>query len=308
VRGRRDPGLLCRQFFGRNTTNELLEKIALIRLEDITDRNGIKTLDQLNMDVNINFSLVEYMRLSEAITFFLDKKKDAPVAIPIGVQAFFLSFEKGSKKIRKALSANVPKIDILKVPSMTTFLNISTIGNATEKIIRNAAGFWNFSPIKNTIREFQYKFIFNQLGLNNRVSHFVQNYSKACTLCTKSAVPEPVPDETFLHLFYDCPTTRSIRDKIIRKHFSALAHRPRNILLRFWLLADIDNNTNLFISAAVCTLNYLIWNMKLKRDITSFSTLEQNWIYILDTLVKQSLKIREAVLLVHYDICRRWHG
>jgi hypothetical protein len=65
-----------------------------------------------------------------AITFFLDKKKDAPVAIPIGVQAFFLSFEKGSK-------------------------------NATEKIIRNAAGFWNFSPIKNTIREFQYKFIFN---------------------------------------------------------------------------------------------------------------------------------------------------
>jgi hypothetical protein len=46
--------------------------------------------------------------------------------------------------------------------------------------------------------------------------------------------------------------------------------------------------------------------MKLKRDITSFSTHEQNWIYILDTLVKQSLKIREAVLLVHYDICRHW--
>jgi hypothetical protein len=100
VRGRRDPGLLCRQFFGRNTTNKTLEQIALLRLEDITERNGIKTLDQLNMDVNLNFILVEYMRLSEAITFFLDKKKDVPPAVPIGVQAFFLSFDKGSKKIR----------------------------------------------------------------------------------------------------------------------------------------------------------------------------------------------------------------
>jgi hypothetical protein len=258
VRGRRDPGLLCRQFFGRNTTNDLLEKIALIRLEDITERNGIKTLDQLNMDVNINFSLVEYMRLSEAITFFLDKKKRCAGGRSDWCSGLFLSFDKGSKKIRKALSAKGPKIDILKVPSMTTFLNISTIGNATEKITRNAAGFWNFSLIKNTMKEFQYKFIFNQLGLNSRVSHFVQNYSKACTLCTKSAVPAPVPDETSLHLFYDCPTTSSIRDKITRKYFSALVHRPRNILLRFWLLAEVDNNTNLFISAAVCTLNYLI--------------------------------------------------
>jgi hypothetical protein len=231
-----------------------------------------------------------------------------PPAVPIGVQAFFHSFDKGSKKIRKALSSKGLKIDILTIPSMTTFLNISTIGNASEKIIQNAVGFWNFSTLKNTMREFQYKFIFNQLGLNNRVSHFVQNYSKACTFCIKRAVNAPVPDETFLHLFFDCPTTSSIRDKIISKYFSALLHRPRNTLLRFWLLAEVDNNTNLFISAAVCTLNYLIWNMKLKRDIISFSTLEQNWIYILDTLVKQSLKIREAVLLVHYDICRRWHG
>jgi hypothetical protein len=94
----------------------------------------------------------------------------------------------------------------------------------------------------------------------------------------------------------------------IRKYFSALANSPRNTLLKFWFLAEADNNTNLFISVAVCTLNYLIWNMKLKKDIANFFTLEQNWLHILKTLVKQSLKIREAVLLVHYDICRRWHG
>jgi len=176
----------------------------------------------------------------------------------------------------------------MDVPPVTTFLNITGIVGAAEKTVKNTIGLWNFSALKNTIREFQYKFIYNQLGLNNRVSHFVQNINKACTFCTLKMVPAPVPEETFLHLFHDCPTTLNI--------------------LKFWFFAEADNNTNLFISVAICTLNFLIWNMKLKKNIVNFSTLQQNWLHIINTLVKQSLKIREAVLLVHYDICRRWHG
>ncbi len=111
-----------------------------------------------------------------------------------------------------------------------------------------------------------------------------------------------------MHLFHDCPTTLNIRNTVLRKHFTSLVNRPRQELLKFWFLAEADNNTNLFISVAISSLNFLIWNMKLKKNIVNFSTLEQNWIHIIDTLVKQSLKIREAVPLVHYDICRRWHG
>jgi hypothetical protein len=308
VRGRRDNGLLCRQFFGRNLRNDTLEKIATLKLEDFLDRNVIKTLDQLNMDTQLNFTLVEYMRISEAVAFFIDKKKDVPASVPIGLMAFFLSFDKGSKKTRKALAANFTKPNLLNIPSITTFLNITGIVDVAEKTIKSAICFWNFSPLKNTIREFEYKFIFNQLGLNNRVAHFVQNVDKACTFCTLKMAPAPIPEETFLHLFYDCPTTSNIRTMFIRKHFPILVNSPRQALLKFWFLAEADNNTNLFISVAVCTLNFLLWNMKLKKNIVNFSTLEQNWIHILDTLVKQSLKIREAVLLVHYDICRRWHG
>jgi hypothetical protein len=295
-------------FFGRNIRNNTLEKIATLKLEDLIERNVIKTLDQLNMDTQLNFTLVEYMRISEALAFFLDKKKDVPASVPISITTFFLSSDKGSKKIRKALAAKTAKPILMSIPSVTTFLNITGIVDAADQTIKNALCLWNFSPLKNTIREFQYKFIYNQLGLNNRVSHFVQNIDKACTFCTLKMAPAPIQEESFLHLFYDCPTTLNIRNMFIRKHFPTLANSSRQVLLKFWFLAEADNNTNLFISMAICTLNFLIWNMKLKKNIVNFSTLEQNWLHILDTLVKQSLKIREAVLLVHYDICRRWHG
>jgi hypothetical protein len=41
VHRRRDNGLLCRQFFGRNTPNNIIEKIANLKLEDFIERNVI---------------------------------------------------------------------------------------------------------------------------------------------------------------------------------------------------------------------------------------------------------------------------
>jgi hypothetical protein len=45
------------------------------------------------------------MRLSGTLTFFLEKKENIPPAVSIGIVTFLLSFDKGSRKIRKALSA-----------------------------------------------------------------------------------------------------------------------------------------------------------------------------------------------------------
>jgi hypothetical protein len=174
------------------------------------------------MDTRLNFTLVEYMRISEALAFFLEKKKDVPVSVPVSISAFFLSFDRGSKKIRKALAAKNATPDLMNIPSVTTFLNITGIVEAAEKTVKNAICLWNFSALKNTIREFQYKFIYNQLGLNNRVSHFVQNIDKACTFCTLKMAPATIQEESFLHLFHDCPTTLNICNTVLRKHFPTL--------------------------------------------------------------------------------------
>ena len=69
-----------------------------------------------------------------------------------------------------------------------------------------------------------------------------------------------------------------------------------------------NDRINLFVTFAILSLQYQIWRMKLKKEILQFSTLEQNWLHTLDVTYRLSSKIREAVLLINFDIRRRWHG
>jgi hypothetical protein len=63
VRGRGDHSLLCKRFFGENLPNQILEKIAKLRLEDLLMRGSIKSLAQINTDLGLDLTLVTYMRL-----------------------------------------------------------------------------------------------------------------------------------------------------------------------------------------------------------------------------------------------------
>jgi hypothetical protein len=164
VRGRGDHGLLCKRFFGENLPNQILEKIAKLRLEDLLMRGGIKSLAQINTDLGLDFTLVTYMRLSAAITYFIEIKQNVPPAVPIGICAFLMSFDKGSRKIRRALSSQSPNINVEKLTSVVNFHNITEIGNVVVATIKNVISFWNFSAQKNTVRVFAFKFMNNQLG------------------------------------------------------------------------------------------------------------------------------------------------
>jgi hypothetical protein len=179
-------------------------------------------LYQINMELEINFTLVQYMRLSEAITFFLAKKEGIALApaVPIGISVFLTSFEKGSSRVRQILcKKKVENIKVLNIPSVTTFINLTQTGPiAEENLIKSLLGYWNFSGQSNPMREFIFKFLYNQLGLNCRVAHFVAGHGRPCTLCTIAQRNNP-SDETFLHLFYDCPTTTTLREKLANKHF-----------------------------------------------------------------------------------------
>jgi hypothetical protein len=183
VRGRGENGILCKRFFGENLPNQTFEKIAKLKLEDLLMRGGIKSLAQINTDFGIDLTLVTYMRLSAAITYFIEIKQNVPPAVPIGICAFLMSFDKGSRKIRRALTSQSSNSNVEKLPSVVTFHNITEIGNVVIATIKNAMSFWNFSAQKNMVREFAFKFMNNQLGLNTRVSHFVPNHSRTCTFC-----------------------------------------------------------------------------------------------------------------------------
>ncbi len=78
-RGRRDNGLLCENFFGRDCTFETFSKIAKLKHKDFFTRNDAKSLHQLNIDQGLDFTLVDYMRIHEALGFYSENKNDSTV-------------------------------------------------------------------------------------------------------------------------------------------------------------------------------------------------------------------------------------
>jgi hypothetical protein len=196
----------------------------------------------------------------------------------------------------------------LNIPSVTTFINLTQTGPiAEENLIKSLLGYWNFSGQSNPMREFIFKFLYNQLGLNCRVAHFVAGHGRACTLCIIAQRNNPA-DETFLHSFYDCPTTTTLREKLANKHFSRITNMSELEKRKFWFLGIDGNKRNLFTTLCVFAFSFTIWQMKLKKEILNFSTMELNWLEILDTCYKQNRQCRESILLANYDICRRWNG
>ncbi len=57
-RGANDNGLLCENFFGRNNSYETFSKIAKLKYEDLFVRNGTKTLNSVNIEFDLNLTLV----------------------------------------------------------------------------------------------------------------------------------------------------------------------------------------------------------------------------------------------------------
>ncbi len=82
TRGRGDNAILCKNFFGNETPLNIVEKIAKLKLEDLFMRGGIKSLAQINMEFGVDFTLNTYMRISGALTFFLEKKRKCPTGYP----------------------------------------------------------------------------------------------------------------------------------------------------------------------------------------------------------------------------------
>jgi hypothetical protein len=156
------------------------------------------------------------------------------------VNNFLNRFKKGSKNFRKILNYRKnEKIKCAQNNKVKTFFRLIELPVPEEKSLHTLNNEWaiNSYPVK--LREFIFKFRSNVLGLNTRVSHFNRNVNRGCTFCTIEGpqnvhgndqlhvlpagrpdpvlappvlqapvrTPVPVPDEMFIHLFFDCPHT-----------------------------------------------------------------------------------------------------
>jgi hypothetical protein len=180
----------------------------------------------LNISFGLNLSVLGYANLGGALNFF--KNRRIPNNNSDGTSenlATSLNIKKPAQKIRTAfLKKQKKSFDLSKQTTVVTFFRITGIEYVGNEVFARILKSWNGTGT-NRYRMFVFKFFNNILGLNTRTSHFGTNGTRCCWFCFKSGRQDT--DETFLHLFFTCPTVTTWHDEFITNFI--VPQQPLNI-------------------------------------------------------------------------------
>ncbi len=207
----------------------------------------------------------------------------------------FCSIKKSARKCRIFLSASrIQELD--KLTTTGTFCKLVGLEYTGNKNYEVNISWWNFSFLPNWIRTFAFKFYNNILGLNTRTAHFIINPSRNCTFCSLrdgSAV-----DESFLHLFFLCPTTRSWQNEFMRQKLKGIAANENDTV-------PGSQEPNLALLTAVLIFQYCCWEEKLRKRLPSFRTIYNLFDYLFSKCLKLSPELRDFGSKLPFLLFRR---
>jgi hypothetical protein len=169
------------------------------------------------------------------------------------------------------------KQNLTKKTNIKTFFRLINLPVPEDNILKKFNSFWQHGFLHNKMREFVFKFQHNLLGLNTRVSHFNENVPRSCTFCLVNPNnQQPIPDETFLHLFFDCKFTQIVRRQFINQFLFDLNLNDVTAEKNFFFLSinpSSGKNDNLFISLISRLFMFFIWQCKLNKKLPTISNL-----------------------------------
>jgi len=111
-------------------------------------------------------------------------------------------------------------LDASKTKSVVSFCSLVRTDPPPKEKVGLWLGMWNTGGLNNRIRTFMFKFSNNLLGLNTR--HFVANQNRGCTFCDGNGTT--VLDESFIHIFLECPTTFEWHNQFKKKISTSFNH------------------------------------------------------------------------------------
>jgi hypothetical protein len=223
----------------------------------------------------------------------------------------FGHIKKPGKKIRKALVKKKGKTFEIRTQNCTVkFLEITGTIFPGEKQYGSIISLGNGQGITNRAKVFLFKFYNNILGINTRLSHFVQNFSRGCTFCQLAGV-NPVPDETFVHLFLDCSTVRKWHNDFLADYFPNGYLSDELDRKNFFFLGRVHepDSDNYFISFMILLFQYLIWEQKLKKRTPSYHSIRLEFEETVRQLLRGNSRARKEALKTNFILCRKLrHG
>jgi hypothetical protein len=238
---------------------------------------------------------------------FVRNRRQEEVVAPQSTEYFLKSFGKGSKPYRRILQYNsLRSQNILTLNTVKTFCELINVIKPSADILKSCWGEWNSRFLPNRCREFLFKFRNNILGVNARVCKFVPDIEGSCVLCKEGKEPAPLNSESFLHLFFECSYSGKYRDKVVNTFFPEMRNVDTVTQKKFWffgLLPGMEKK-NLFISTLVNMINFLIWNMKLRKELVPLGSFIEDINLEAYNLIKRSAKIREEKTNANFWVCR----
>jgi hypothetical protein len=291
---------------GRNCD---MDRLKNLRISDFTT-NGTTFIgvNEARTKLDIQISDREYDDLRTCIRdSFLKIKKYVNTDAGTEIGTFVRRFKKGSKPFRKMFEKYSVATNLAKLPRRTkTYFNLVGLPVPVPEDLKYFNSLWMISTLPISIREFFFKFKNNMLGLNVRVAHFNNEIAQACTFCTISNIAV-IPDETFVHLFFDCPITKAIVKDFCANYLN-IDRDNEGAMKNFLFTGTIAGlkTQNFFLSTVSIVFNYEIWRAKLRKKIPILNSLLNNLIFTVENIRQVCNNIRHDMQL-NLPLCRNWH-
>jgi hypothetical protein len=148
---------------------------------------------------------------------------------------------------------------------------------------------WDKFFLPTRMKTFKFKYYNNVLGLNTRVAHFNNTVSAECTFCN-IAGPRPAPAESLSHLFYYCPYTANVINRLIDLYYNGVDFNVE----KYFLGTISEHETeNVVATIFFDVVRYLIWESKLSKKVPMITSLVENLRYELNIITSCSGRIND---------------
>ncbi len=252
--GRGNMNRLDEEFFGIGNDMEKRKKIMVLTWEKLTSQGALKTIDMINLELDIAFTNEQHAGLKNAYKSAVGRyrKVDADSQT---IGGFLGRFRKGSKPFRNIVAKANVKQNLSLLPHIKTFLRLIDCGPPSDVRIKSLFCSWNKTVFSSRINLFKFKYYNNILGTNNRVSHFNREINAGCTFCNISG-PRPIPAESFSHIFYDCPVVNGLIFELEKKYLVGNSLTKEKYFISNFAENEKDNIAcNILLDG----FRYLIW-------------------------------------------------
>ena len=310
-RGRADTRKITCNLFSGNNPALNAQSISKIKVSDIATDNRLLSLDDISLNTGLPINLVTYLRLQEAF-FASSKLFNEPRSnngSSLSVNEFFVRFRKGSKQIRNILCLDrCRKIKVDELQSVRAFETLINIADIPVETKKSCLSFWSNNFLPMDLREFSFKFFNNTLGINQRIANYVNGRMAGCSFCTIFN-NGPIPPETFIHLFFDCPQVTAVRNWFENTFLPDIHLANREDKVKFWfygITPDANDCTNVFTLTLVQTILFCIWRLKLLKRLPVRNMVEIDGFLIMNRIIRACKEIREFMINSNYLLCRNW--